>query len=263
LDALIAVADENVLQTLGGEKTREPVYGMPASWISPNERERATNSGALVFDPVSIVGSHLAEAARSHAAELLGRQELQTLLEHLRASVPSLVKEIGAEGLPLATVHKVFEFLLRERVWPRDAVATLEALVDASAASREPRDLAESVRRVLVPAQLRRRDGRVLEPLVVAPEFEVELCDSWLADGALAPRPEAAVHVRNAIVAYSARVRRDRGCVVCTAALRFALAEFVARFHLGIDVFAYAEIPPEFELRPAALLEGPGVSSRG
>jgi flagellar biosynthesis protein FlhA len=257
LEGFLAVADEAVLATLCGEGTREPVYGMPAIWIGVAERERAVRAGALVFDPVSIVGSHLAEAARSHAAALLGRQELQTLLEHLRASVPTLVKEIGGDALPLASVHKTFEFLLRERVWPRDAVATLEALVDASATSREPRELAESVRRALVPAQLRRREGRVFEPLVVAPAFEAELCDSWLADGSLAPRPEAARHVRDTIAAYAGRVRRDRAAVVCTSALRFALAEFAARFNLGVEVYAYGEIPAEFELRPAAVLEAP------
>lgn len=254
LDALLAVADEAILRVLPGERVQEPVYGMSAVWIRPLERAQATQSGALVFDPISIVGSHLAEAARGHAAELLGRQELQTLLEHLRATVPSLVKEVGTDALPLATVHKTFELLLRERIWPRDMVATLQALVDASPATRDPRELAEAVRKAIVPAQLRRRSVPVLDALIVAPEFEAELAASWPGDGALAPRPEAALHVRAGVADYASRVRRDRAAVVCTAALRPAMAEFLRRAGFALDVFAYAELPAEIELRPAAVL---------
>ncbi|MBD5657807.1 MAG: FHIPEP family type III secretion protein, partial [Candidatus Eremiobacteraeota bacterium] len=254
LDSVLAVAEESVLDRLNGERVREPVYGMPACWISAAQRELATSGGALVFDPISIVGSHLAEAARTHAGALLGRQELHTLLEHLRASVPSLVKEIGTDALPLATAHRVFELLLRERAWPRDAGATLEALIEAAATSREPRDIAEAVRRTIVPQQLRRRGLVALEPLIVDPAFETEL-HAWLVDGTLAPLPETALHVRTVASEYVTRVPRERAALVCTAALRPALADFLRRFGLRLDVFAYGELPPELELRPAMILE--------
>ena len=192
LDSLLAVGDEDRLQSVAGDRVFEPVYGMPAVWIAPMDRERAVAAGALVFDPISILGSHLAEVARTHAASLLGRQELQTLLEHLRATVPTLVKEIGTDTLPLATVHKAFEYLLRERVWPRDIIATLQALVDASASLRDPRMLAEVVRRAVVPSQLRRRGVPHLEPLVVAPDFDAELSATWASDDGVPARPAAA-----------------------------------------------------------------------
>jgi flagellar biosynthesis protein FlhA len=255
LDRALAVADESVLARIEGEAVREPIYGMHARWIDPQTRERAQDAGALVFDPVSILGSHLAEIARTHAAALLGRQEVHTLIEHLRASVPSLVKEIGPDGVPLALVQRVFEGLLRERVWPRDSIATLEALVDAATLTRDPRELIEAVRKKIVPAQLQRRGLAYLEPAIVTPDFEREL-RGWLSDGALAPQPELALYLRNATHAYAARVERDRAAIVCASAIRPALAEFVHRFHLGTDVLAYAEIPPELELRPIAVLDG-------
>ncbi|MGP6156024.1 MAG: flagellar biosynthesis protein FlhA [Vulcanimicrobiaceae bacterium] len=260
LDAVLAVADEAVLERLGGERVREPVYGMPACWVPPAAREQATAAGALVFDPVSVIGSHLAEAARLNAAVLLGRQELTTLLEHLRAAVPSLVKEIGGEGLPVGCVQRVFELLLRERVWPRDSVATLEALIDASATTRDPRELAEAVRRKIVPQQLRRRGLARLEPLVVAPDFEADL-QAWLLEGSLTPRPEIALHLRAVAAEYVTRMPRERASFVCTAALRPALADFLARFGLRLDVFAYGELPPELELRPALVLERPAPAA--
>jgi flagellar biosynthesis protein FlhA len=259
LDQVLAVADEAVLTRFNGERVLEPVYGMPAVWIAPDDREFATVNGALVFDPISVVGSHLAEVARSHAAELLGRQELHTLLEHLRASVPSLVKELGTEALPYATVHRVFESLLRERAWPRDSVATLEALVDASTQIRDPRELTEAVRRKIVPHLLRRRGIAQLEPLVLEPEFESEL-HGWLVAGTMAPSAELALHVRESVEAYAQRVARERAALLCTAALRPALADFLRRFGLGVDVYAFGELPPELEIRPASVLERPRVS---
>ena len=256
LDALLAVADENVLVHLVGERVREPVYEMPAVWIAPELREAAQNAGALVFDAISIVGSHLAESSRRHASALLGRQELHTLLEHLRASVPSLVKEIGGDGLPLASVQRVFELLLRERVWPRDTVATLEAIVDAAAQTRDPRELAETVRRKLVPLQLQRRGLRSLDALIVAPDFEAEL-QRWLVDGMPAPHAEMALTVRRVAQDYVTRVARERAALVCGAPLRAALADLIARFGLILDVYAYGELPPALELRPLVVLESP------
>ena len=260
LDRVLAVAGEEILGRFHGERVREPVYGLAAVWIEPGEREFAVANGALCFDPISIVGSHLAEVVRSHASVLLGRQELHTLVEHLRASVPSLVKEIGTDALPLATVQRVFEFLLRERVWPRDTVMVLEALVDASITTRDARDLAESVRRKLVPQQLRRRNVATLEPLIVDPQFETEL-HGWLVDGSLAPQPQTAWHVRSVASSYAASVVRERAAIVCTGALRPALADFLSRFGVAVDVFAYAELPPELELRPAVVLGYPTTSS--
>jgi flagellar biosynthesis protein FlhA len=250
------VADENVLVHLVGERVREPVYEMPAVWIAPELREAAQNAGALVFDAISIVGSHLAESSRRHASALLGRQELHTLLEHLRASVPSLVKEIGGDGLPLASVQRVFELLLRERVWPRDTVATLEAIVDAAAQTRDPRELAETVRRKLVPLQLQRRGLRSLDALIVAPDFEAEL-QRWLVDGMPAPHAEMALTVRRVAQDYVTRVARERAALVCGAPLRAALADLIARFGLILDVYAYGELPPALELRPLVVLESP------
>ncbi len=256
LDRVLAVADERILAALGGERVREPVYGMAATWLEPQRRESAMEAGALVFDTISVVGSHLAEIARTHAPQLLGRQELHTLIEHLRGSVPSLVKEIGNEGVPLATVHRVFEALLQERVWPRDPVATLEALIDGAASTRDPADLTEAVRRKLVAPLLRRRAIPALEALLLDSAYEAQL-QAWLVQGTLAPHPETALHLRTAASRYLTTVARERAALVCNAGLRAALAEFFRRFDVQLDVFSYAELPPELELRPALILKSP------
>jgi flagellar biosynthesis protein FlhA len=260
LDHLLAVGPSEVLDRVGGESATEPVYGLAARWIAYDDQARAQNAGALVFDAISIIGSHLAEVARAHAAELFGRQEFQTLVEHLRASVPSVVKDVGSDVLPVASAHRAIVHLLKERVWPRDPVAAFESLIDAAATTRDPRELAETVRRVVVPQQLRRDGTERLRPLILAPQLESELARMWSADGGLAPDPRTAVHVREAIARYAAEPSYAPHAIVVTAPLRPLLAEFLERTASGVAVYAYAELPPELALEPVAVVESPALT---
>jgi flagellar biosynthesis protein FlhA len=257
LQRMLAVADDAVLAQIGGEIVEEPVYGLPAKWIDPAARERALEVGALVFDSVSILGSHLAEAARSNAAQLLGRQEFATLLEHLRATVPSVVKEVGSDVLPLSIVQKAFALLLRERVWPRDPVAVLEAMIEAASSSRDPRDLAEAARKVLVPAQLRRRSIETLSPLLIEPELERRIAQSFEPGEGATPDPALAIVVRDAAQSHVEASERGSAVLLCTAAIRPLIADFLARSGVQLSVYSYAEIPPEIRILPAALATVP------
>ena len=255
LDAFLAVGAPDVLAKINGERTHEPVYGLEARIIAPANREAALNAGALVFDAISIVGSHLSEVVRTHAADLLGRQELQTLVEHLRATVPSLIKDVGTEALPIAAVHRAFHYLLRERVWPRDPVAVIEAMIDAAPHSRDARDLAEAARRVLIPPQLRRSNTRVLRPLIVVPAFEIELVRAWSGRDGHAPDPQLAFHVRSAVERHVATIGHATPVIVCTGALRPLLADFLERMAVRADVYAYTEIPNDIVLETAGIIE--------
>jgi flagellar biosynthesis protein FlhA len=257
LDRLIAVGEPELLARIGGEPTTEPVYGLTARWIAYDQQARAQGAGTLTFDPISILGSHLAEVSRTHAAELFGRQEFQTLVEYLRASVPAVLKDVGTDVLPVSVAHRAFVHLLREHVWPRDPVAVFEALADAAATARDPRDLAEAARRVVVPQQLRRDGVRGLRPLIVDPQLESELARMWSADGGLAPDPRTAAHVRETVTRYAAQPAYAPHAVVVTASLRPLLAEFLARSSAGVAVYAYAELPAETALEPVAVIEAP------
>jgi flagellar biosynthesis protein FlhA len=257
LEQLLAVADESVLSRFGVVLEREPVYGLPAAWIVPEYRDRAVDAGALVFDPISVLGSHLAEVARIHAAELLGRQELQTLLEHLRSSVPALIKEIGTDALPFGSVHRAFGLLLREGAWPRDPVRVLEAMLEAG--TRDPRELAETARRTIVPELLRRRELHVLEPAIFDAEFERHMIASW-SGGIEATLPSIALALRERVERYAARVPRERAAIVCTAALRPLLADFLLRSGIGVGAYAYGELPNDLELTPAEIFAEPALA---
>jgi flagellar biosynthesis protein FlhA len=252
LERYLAVADRPVLERLGLHVESEPVYALPAAWIDPVKRETVVDAGGLVFDPISVVGSHLAEVARRHAAELVGRQELQTLLEHLKATVPALVREIGNDGLPIGTLHRAFGYLLREQAWPRDPIAVLQAMLECP--TRDPRDLAEAARRAIVPDLVRRKGVRRLEPLLIDPECERELARAWTGAYEAAPDPARALELQRRIEAYVATVPRDRAAVVCTAALRPILAEMLMRTGSRVEVYSYGELPPELQLVPAEVV---------
>jgi flagellar biosynthesis protein FlhA len=238
LGKLLAIAEAEALERLECALVSEPVYGLPAAWIDPRSRERLVAAGALVFDPISILGSHLAEVARANASALFGRQELQTLLEHLKLRAPALVKEIGEQGVPVGAVHRAFLLLLREQAWPRDPIAVLEAMIDSG--SRDAVELAEVARQAIVPDLLRRRNVGALEPLLVDPLYRLEAAE--------------ALPLRDRIEAYASHTARDRAAVVCTAALRPQLADLVQRSGLRVGVFAYGELPPELPLEPAEMI---------
>jgi len=252
LERLLAVADEAVLARFADRIEREPVYGLCAAWIDSQIRERATNAGALVFDPISVLGSHLAEVARVYAAELVGRQELHALLEHLRATVPALVKEVGSDALPFGAFHRAVTLLLREGAWPRDPVAVIEAMLEAG--THDPRELAEAARRAIVPDLLRRRGVVQLEPAILDAEFERRLVEAWCRYGTDGVEPATALTLRARIERYASSIARDRAAVICAAALRPALADFLLRSGIRVNVYAYGELPNEIVLAPAEVI---------
>jgi flagellar biosynthesis protein FlhA len=257
VEKFMAIGDKTVLAALNGEARRDPIYGFPVKWIAPEDRDFAMAAGALVFDPISVLISHLVESARMRAALLFGRQEMQTLLEHLRASVPAVVKEVGTDSVPFALVHKAFVTLFRERVWPRSPAAALEAMIDAAASSRDARDLADAARKVLVPPLLYARKSPELPALMIDPEFESQLCATWLSGDGLAADPLLALHVRERVERYVDSVAKGQAFVVCTSPFRRHLSDLLDRFGLRVEVYAFGEVPGDISVRPAVIVTDP------
>jgi flagellar biosynthesis component FlhA len=151
----------------------------------------------------------------------------------------------------------VFTHLLKERVWPRDPIAIFETILDAAQSSRDPRELSEAARRVVVPQQFRRDGIWRIRPLIFAPQFESELARMWSPGGGLAPDPATALHVRTRITGYLEHSVPGPHAIVATAALRPVLAEFFEQTALHVDVFSYTEIPSDVTLEPAGIIDAP------
>ena len=258
---VLALGNEQVLRQLVGDDTREPVYGLAAKWIPQSDLKHARSIGAMVFDPLSVLASHVGQVARDHLSTLFGRQEFNALVEHLRGKVPALMKEVGTDALPLGAAHKAFTLLLREFIWPRDPVSTLEAMLDAGETSQDPGDLAEAARKKLVPAQLRRKKLRSLQIAMLDPEFEAEVTASW-SGGSSLPDPRIAMHLREQLEKFVKSMPANQAFVLCTAPLRRALAELAMRSGIKATIYAFNEIPTEMDVRPVQVI-GPPQQQRG
>jgi flagellar biosynthesis protein FlhA len=132
-----------------GKPTRDPAFGMTGWWVPSNATESARRAGFTIVDPVSVIGTHLTEVVRRHAHELLTRQDTKRILDRVAVDHPKVVEDLVPKLLPLSTVQRVFQNLLRERVSIRDAVTILEALSEAAGTTRNPILLTEYVRQCI------------------------------------------------------------------------------------------------------------------
>jgi len=131
---------------LPGIPTKEPAFGLPATWISESLREQAEINGFTVVDPPSVLATHITEFLKSNAADILTRQDIKALLDNLKKEYPAVVDEVVPSVLSLAEVHKILANLLKERVPIRDLISILEALGDWAPFTKDPDILTEYVR---------------------------------------------------------------------------------------------------------------------
>jgi flagellar biosynthesis protein FlhA len=146
---VLAMDPGDVSRRMDGFPTTEPAFGLPAIWIPGDREEEAKFSGYTVVDNSTVVATHLTEIIRSHAAELLGRQEVQHLLDNLAKTSPKAVEELVPSVMSLGMVQKVLQNLLAERVSIRDLLTIVETLADYGSMSKDPDLLTEYVRQKL------------------------------------------------------------------------------------------------------------------
>src|SRR5580700_6073556 len=145
----LAIPVGKVEPPAGGKPTKEPAFGMSGWWVPAEKSEAARRGGYTVVDAVSVLGTHLAEMIRRYAQELFSRQDAKKFLDRVAIDHPKVVEELVPKLLPLSTVQRVLQNLLRERVSIRDAVTILESLGEAAATTRNPVLLTEYVRQAL------------------------------------------------------------------------------------------------------------------
>lgn len=149
LDHYLAMSSGVDGDPMPGIDTVEPAFGLPAKWIPASLREQAELSGYTVVDPSSVVATHLTEIIKNHAHEVIGRQDVQNLLDHIKKTHPSVVEELVPGLLTVGELQKVLGGLLRERVSIRDLVTILETIGDNARNTKDPDMLIEYVRQAL------------------------------------------------------------------------------------------------------------------
>ncbi len=246
-------------QTIEGQPTREPAFGMNAWWISSEKAERARSLGYTVVDPVSVMGTHLAELIRRNAHELFSRQDAKKLLDRVSAENPKVVEDLVPKLLPLATVQRVLQNLLRERVSIRDSVTILESLGEAAPTSRNPVLLTEYVRQAMRRTIVRpylSPNGELLA-FFVDPQIEqtVEAAVEHTEHGS-----SVALHP-NTIREITSKLNRSVGnpesaiVAITTSSARFFLRQLVEASQWNVFFLAHNEIPAGLKVHSLGVIQ--------
>ena len=166
-------------EKLEGEPTADPTFGLPATWITESVREKAERAGYTVVDGPSIIATHLTEILKHHAGEILGRQEIRSMLDTLKNDYSAVVEEV-TKAYSLGEIQKILQGLLKEQVSIRNLVAILETLGDFSSVSKDTGYLIEKTRQTLgrqICLQYA-DDNRSLHVLTINPAVEKVIIDS-------------------------------------------------------------------------------------
>jgi flagellar biosynthesis protein FlhA len=163
-DMLLAMDPGQVSGKVDGIPTKEPAFGLDALWISPINREKAELAGYTVVDLPTVMATHITEMIRTHAHELLGRQEASQLVDNFKKTHPKVVEDLIPDALSLGGVVRVLQNLLKEQVSIRDLLTIFETLADEAARTKDLDLLTESVRKHLsrsITAKYTAEDGAV------------------------------------------------------------------------------------------------------
>ena len=255
----LAIPAGKTAAPVSGQATREPAFGMPAWWIPSDQAERARRANYTVVDAVSVLGTHLAELIRRHSHELFSRQETKKLLDRVATDNPKVVEELTPKLLPLATVQRVLQNLLRERVSIRDAVSILEALSDAGASTRNPILLTEyvrqAIRRTVVKPYLNASGD--LPAYFVDPSLEQSI-ESAIQHGEqnshLAMSPQA---IRDILNRIEQKVGSPETPVVAvtSSGARYFLRQMVETSHANVVFLSHNEVPAEVKVVSQGLIQ--------
>ncbi len=255
----MAINPGGVAGVLPGLVTKDPAFGLPAIWIEGNQREQAQILGYTVVDPGTVVATHLNHVMHTHAAELLGRMEVQQLLDRLAKDLPKLVEDLTPKLLPLSTMQKVLQNLLDESVHIRDMRTIIDAIAEHAPRVQDPHELTALVRVAL---------GRAIVQQIwpQADEFQVMALDSSLErllTQALQASPSSAgiePGLADTLLREAAGAsQRQEGIglvpvLLVPAPLRTLLARFLRRALPQLKILSHAEVPDSSNIKVISIL---------
>lgn len=240
---------------LEGIPTKEPAFGLPAAWIDPDLKERAEMLGYTVVDPASVISTHITEVIKSHASELLGRQEVQALINNLKQDYPAVVEELMPELLSIGEIQRVLHIMLRERVSVRNLVSILEALANTARTSRDPDVLSEHARAALARSICHQYvdEGGALHAVTLVPSLTNELAAAVFTSDqglALGIEPALAQRLIRRIARQGEKVAMggNQAVVLCPSRIRLPLRRLTERSLPNLPVLAYSEVSSEIQV---------------
>ena len=266
-DMFLAMDPGTVQNKVSGLETTEPVYGLPALWITSVNKERAELSGYTVIDPESVLITHLSETLKKHASELLTREDVQLLLDRLRKTQPSLVGEvIGADGqVSIGLLQTVLKNLLKNGIPIRELTAILESLAEHASKTKNAAVLTEMVRKRLsrtITDLLQDQATGKISAITLEPVLEHQMTSNLRQEAEdinLALSAEMAMDISKKIAqAWKTAMNKskEKAVLLCDSRLRAPLAAMLARTVPPLPVIAYDEIVLGTEVEPIETISG-------
>jgi flagellar biosynthesis protein FlhA len=248
-------------KTIDGIPAKEPVFGLPALWVPEKKKEEAQFSGYTVVDISTIMATHLTEVLRSHADELLGRQDVQKLLDRLAQTSPKAVEELTPNNLSLGVIQRVLQNLLRERVSIRDLLTIVETLADYATLSKDPEILTEYVRQKLARSIAKQYEtsGGTL-PVIALEQRMEDLLREKIVRGEqgsyLSLEPAAAQKILMSINQTLDRVSHlnSQPVILCSPGIRRHLKKLLDRFLPQVAVLSHSEITPQTKIQSLGMV---------
>ena len=260
----LAMNVSNSTVALRGVPTVEPVFGIKATWVDDEERRTAEIHGFTVVDPSSVLITHLSETMKRHSYLILGRQDVQTLLDSLKETQPVLVSDVVPDPLGVGVVQRVLQNLLREGVSIRNLPSIMENLGDVAAVTKNPDELSEHVRRKLgtyFVAEYESEPG-ILKAITIEPRLEQLLTTKvhrTQFDVGLVIDPQMAQHLLHELSRRMGELA-EKGLIpvlITTSELRLAFRRFFEPSLSKLVVLSYQELPSQTEIQNVGILLPP------
>ena len=246
---LLAMNPGTAVSGIDGIPTTEPAFGLPALWVAESARGDAEMAGYTVIDPTSVIATHLTEIIKTHAPDLLGRQETSALLDNVKQHYPVVVDELIPNLLTVGEVQRVLQNLLRERIPIRNLLLILENLADGARASKDIDYLTERVRSAMnrhICAEY--AENGLLSVITVDPRLETLLGEAVRrgedAYALLDPGTVAKIYASLTKRISDAQQSGLQPIVLTSPATRLALKRLTERAAPSLVVLSYSEIAP-------------------
>lgn len=257
----LAIDPGMVTGQLPGQTTTDPAFGLPAVWIDNSLRDQAQSLGYTVVDASTVIATHLNHVINMHASELLGRQEVQQLLDHLSKETPKLVEDLIPKLLPISAVQKVLQNLLTEGVHIRDMRTIIDTLSEYATRTQDTNELTTQVRVKLGRAIVQQLFPGNAEMKVMSLDGNLErlLMQAMIAnsEGTSIEPGLADTLSRQTELAAQQQVQMGMTPVlVVPAQLRVALAKFLRRAIPNLRVLSQEELPDSKTIRVTNLIGG-------
>jgi flagellar biosynthesis protein FlhA len=255
-DHMMAMDPGTVIENMDGIETKEPVFGLPAIWITDDRKDEAQYNGYTVVDLSTIVATHLTEVLKANLSELFGRQELVKVLENFKEENPKIVSDLVPDIMPLGTVLKVMQSLLREGVSIRDLRTILETLAEFGTGTKDSEALTEYVRQALyrtITERIKSSQGDV--PLFTLDRSLEEAVARSIISSDHGSQLNLDPKVTQTILASlnekieEATSQGEKMVVLCSPVIRRHFKKLTEKFIPNMIVVSHNELSPEVNIR--------------